>query len=133
MRYAKDNGFDLSIDYEGNKQEPSAFDFHITIFYTTSTHNINDDLVKINPIKLTPSKLDLLGKEKNVPVISISPNKELLNLRNLFIEQGFKDAWPNYKPHISLSYRKQQYNLSNIPLPDFSIIVDGMTIKNQNE
>lgn len=131
MQYALVNGFDLTVDYDGNKQSAEKYDFHITVFYTTSTHYVTNQVVSIKPFKVNYDKLDLLGENKDVPVIKLKNSGQLKKIRELFEQQGFQDSWPNYLPHISMSYNKRHYDLSEMELPDFEVYVDSLSIMDQ--
>ena len=40
-----------------------------------------------------------------------------------------QDAWPDYKPHISLSYSRENLpDIEHIPLPDFPLVFDKIKI-----
>lgn len=132
MEYALDNGFNLTTSYDGSQQPASDFDFHITIFYTSSTHNTSENNIKIEPFKIKLTKPMLLGKEKNIPVLGVRITSDIRKIRNLFEQQGYRDMWPTYKPHISLSYERKLYNLDGLKLPDFDIIAEELEIKNQS-
>lgn len=131
--YCLKNGFDLSVNYEGDKQDPKDYKFHTTIFFTTTKHDDKDEVIKLNKFELIPTRLDLLGPDKDVPVLKLNMNDELNNLREIFIKKGYRDSWDNYIPHISLSYNRQQYNLSNIELPTFPIVVNELKISSPKE
>lgn len=129
-KFAIDNGFDLSIKYDGTKQDPKDFKFHTTVFYTTTEHNISDAEIEVNLV-LKAKKFELLGKDHDVPVIKLNVNDQLKQIRDILKKQGFRDAWPTYKPHVSLSYKKNKYDLSDLELPRFDFIVTKLTIENQ--
>lgn len=131
MQYAINNGFNLEVGYDGDKQNPKDFDFHITVFYTSTSHNTENTTIKIDPIRIELTKPLLLGKDKNVPVLGVRLTSKLRKLRDIFQSQGYRDVWPNYKPHISLSYDKRSYDLSDMTLPNFEIIANRLEIKNQ--
>jgi len=129
--YALKNGFDLSVKYNDEKQDPNDFKFHMTIIYTSNRLNAPNGNIEISNFNVQPNKLELLGENKNIPVIKIKLDNKLKEIREFFTELGFKDNWPSYKPHISLSYKRQLYDLSKIELPDFPIEINSLTIKNQ--
>lgn len=130
-RFAMDNGFDLTVKYDGSAQKPEQYKFHITTFYTTSVHNTPNQIIKLDPFELKPSHFELLGENHDVPVIKIKNEGGVKELRNSFVDQGYKDSWPDYKPHISLSYERKKYDMSKLKLPDFPIIADRFSIENQ--
>jgi hypothetical protein len=40
--YCVQHGFDLTVKYDNSEQEPADFDFHSTIFYSTTEHDIRN-------------------------------------------------------------------------------------------
>ena len=129
-KFATDGGFDLSTKYDGSTQDPKQFKFHTTVFYTTTEHITPASEIEINMV-LKPKKFELLGKDHDVPVIKLKVNDQLQQIRDILKKQGYRDAWPTYKPHISLSYKKGKYDLSNLELPRFDIVATKLTIQNQ--
>lgn len=129
--YAQGYGFDLSSTYGGDSIDPNDFEFHTTIFYTTTYHDTPVETRTIPAVKLIPSHIELLGENRDIPVIRLKLTDELLKIRNYFESLGYKDAWSEYKPHISLSYVRKPYDISGIKLPDFEITASTLTIKNQ--
>lgn len=130
--YAIKNGFNLGVNYDGSKIDPKDFHFHLTIFYTKNEFGTENREIPLKEFNIIPRKLDLFGKSKDIPVLRISLTKLLKDIRTEFEIQGYEDNWPNYKPHISLSYDKKQYNLENIDLPDFPIVVNKLSIQKQS-
>lgn len=130
-QFAMDNGFDLSIKYDGTKQNPKNYLFHTTIYYSSSYHDTKPQNISLDPFKVYLDKFELLGENNDVPVIKLKVEGEIKRIRDHFTNQGYKDNWPDYKPHISLSYEKKKYDLSGMALPDFPIVVNKLTIENQ--
>jgi 2'-5' RNA ligase len=130
--WSQNNGFDLSFGYGGKPQDPKEFDFHTTIFYTS---NVMEDLPDepgyklIESYSVTPMSFDLLGEEKNIPVIKLAPEGMIVDLRKTYEKIGMKDQWPEYLPHISLSYVRKDYNLDNISLPAFPITFNRVKVE----
>jgi hypothetical protein len=76
--------------------------------------------------------MELLGPEKNVPTILIDKSNELVNIRKLYETTGLKDSWPEWKPHLSVSYSYSGTPvISDVKLPDFEVRVDTIVVKNQ--
>lgn len=125
-------GFDLTKSYSKQDQKPEDFDFHLTVYFTTNEHDTKPGTTQCEPIKLDLDHFELLGVDKNIPVIKIKPGKQLLSIRNTFTKMGYQDAWPEYRPHISLSY---EYNgspdIAKLSLPDFDVYADKIVIKDQ--
>ena len=127
--YCKENGFDLTSSYNGSKQAPEDFGFHTTIFYSDSYHNMEDVEVSVSPFEVKPDSLQMFGPKKNIPVLKLKLNKQIANLRELFEAQGFTDSWPEYKPHVSLSYNFTGDDINKVKLPSFPLIVNSFKIK----
>lgn len=131
--YAIANGFDLSAAYDNEIQDPKNFKFHTTIFYSTTVHNLPNNTVNLEkPIKLRAKKLELLGPDKNIPVLVLETTDDLLEIRQLFQSQGMGDAWKFYIPHVSLSYVRGKYPIENMDLPTFNIVAESFSISDQS-
>lgn len=131
--WALANGFDLTSKFNGDTQLPGDFDFHTTIFFTTSEHDTKNGDFDIVPFNLDFSSFELLGLEKNIPVIKINTeNAPLQKIRQMFVDQGYKDAWPAYKPHISLSYKYSgEPDLTKLLLPKIKVTANMIRVKDQ--
>lgn len=130
-KYAQSNGFNIGIDYSGNKIDPSQFDFHITVYFTWNKVKTQVQKITFEPFEVTAKSLQLLGKDKDVPVLRIQSDDNLKRIRQYFTDNGFKDTWPSWKPHVSLSYEKKNYNLDKIDPPDFDLMVVSCEVQNQ--
>lgn len=128
--YAEANGYDLSVKFNGDKQDPSDFDFHVTIFFTTSEHDTATGEYQIKPFDVSFTGFDLFGENKDVAVLKVKVGKELSAIRNRFEMMGYKDSWGEYKPHVTLSYDKSEKN-ADIKLPDFTVKAVKIIIENQ--
>lgn len=124
------SGFDLTSKYDGTTQSPSEFDFHTTIFFSTNFPYVENGVYEVDPFELELDHFELLGKEKNIPVIKINTdNWQLQMLRKGFEDMGFKDEWPEYKPHISLSYNYNgKPDLSELTLPPVKVIANRIVV-----
>lgn len=133
--WAIDAGFDLTKGFSGKEQSADKFGFHITVFYTTSTHDTTTGDFKIAPFPIAFDHFELLGKNKDVPVMKVDMNNaDLLSKRALFERMGYQDEWPSYKPHVSLSYNYDgQPDLKTLKLPTFQMMVDTLKIKDQDD
>ena len=127
--WATKNGFDLSVKYNGDKQDPKEFDFHTTIFYSTNEVNLKNKEQKVKPTEVTITGIKFLGEDKDVPVLSVAVSDGIKDLRQQFEDLGLEDQWPSYQPHISLSYAKKQIDTSKMKLPDFKSKYDKLTIE----
>lgn len=126
--WCKLNNFDITKNYSG--EPTNNFEFHLTVFYTNNEVMAKNEIMNIKKIPIFFDEYDMLGKEKNIPVIKIQPTNVLLKIRKLFENHGFKDEWPSWKPHISLSYNFNG-SIKGIPLPNFKIYADTIKIEDQ--
>lgn len=128
------NGFDLTHKFDGSVQNPTDFDFHTTIFFTTTEHSILNYEKPINNFSVIPIGMEYLGENHDIPVMKVY-SSALLSLRTQFeIDYGMQDAWPDYKPHISVSYNRHALpDISKVKLPDFSLIADTLKVEDAAE
>lgn len=131
-QWCYDNGFDLSVKFNGEEQNPEDYKFHTTIFYSTSLHsNIKNEDHKIDTKSAEPVAFECLGEDKDIPVLKVT-GEGILSLREYYTSTyNMTDAWPDYKPHISLSYLRRDYSdiLKNLQLPDFDLDFDTITVQ----
>jgi len=127
--WAKENGFDLTTKYDGTKQDEKDFDFHTTIFITTSTHNIPNHRKTIAPSgSAKVVDIMMLGVNNNIPVLKIE-SPAILRIRKHYAETyGMKDAWPEYKPHVSLSYSSDLPDMKKVKLPTFELTFNEIKV-----
>jgi hypothetical protein len=133
-KWAVDNGFDLTAKYDGSKQNPEDFDFHTTVFFTTTEHSIPNHLKTIAPggsAKVVG--FEMLGMNRDIPVLKVS-SPMIDRLRKHYADAyGMKDAWPEYKPHVSLSYSKNLPSTETIELPDFDLTFNTVKVDDAAE
>ena len=127
--WATNNGFDLSVKYNGEEQSPEDFDFHTTIFFTTNEVNLRNQVILKKPTEVTITGIKFLGENEDVPVLTVSASGGINELRRYYEDLGLEDQWPSYQPHISLSYAKKQVDVSGMKLPDFKPTYDRVEIK----
>lgn len=127
--WATKNGFNLAVKYNGEEQDPKEFDFHTTVFYSTNEANIRNKTSNLRPTEVTITKLKFLGENQDIPVLAIEPTDGIKELREHFESLGLEDQWPSYQPHISLSYAKEQKDVSDIRVPDFKPKYDKLIIE----
>lgn len=132
--WAASNGFDLSVKFSGEKQDPNDFDFHTTVFYSSNESNLEDGLYSVEKTPIEIVGFDMLGPDKNVPVLKVT-GLDLLLLRKFYAERyGLVDEWPEYKPHVSLSYSRNNLpDISGLLLPDFVLYYDKVKIRDVKE
>lgn len=127
--YCADNGFDLSVRFDGSKQDPEKFDFHSTVWFTTSEHKLKNGTLSVN-ITAAPTGFALFGENKNILVMEIE-SKGLQSIRDHYgSEYGMEDEWPDYRPHITLCYNYTG-DLPTVDLPDIPLVADRLNIKTQ--
>lgn len=132
-RWAKKQGFDLSISYSGDAS--NDWEWHITLIYSTTEHLLPVLGVRPLPLelKVKPTDFDLFGEDKDIPVLQLE-QEPLNRFRKIYQDvYDMEDAWPEWKPHISLSYLRKKWDLSHTELPDFPLIVDRIKVENVNE
>lgn len=131
--WAIKNGFNLSVKYDGEAQDPEDFDFHTTVFYSTNEVNLRNRVIKTKPTEVTITGIKFLGEDKDVPVFAIEAKDGIKELREYFENLGLEDKWPSYQPHISLSYAKEKVDTSKIKLPNFKPKYDKLIIEDIKE
>lgn len=131
--WAKENDFDLSIDFDGSLQDPKDFDFHTTIFYTTNEVRLRNKASGLDPTEVEITGIKFLGENEDIPVLTISSSDGILNLRKYYEELGLEDKWPSYQPHISLSYAKNKIDSNKIKLPGFRPKFNKIVIRDIEE
>lgn len=127
--------FDLSVKFDGSPQRPEDFDFHTTIFFTTTLHSDPNGVYQLDrwlDPQVWVTGMEWFGENKDVPVLKVYGNS-INMLRHRFETNGYMDAWPDYKPHVSLSYDRRLNRRSDIKLPNFPLVVDHYVIKKAAE
>jgi hypothetical protein len=130
--YCIDNDFNLSTRFNGDDQPVQAFDFHSTVWFTTNSvvmSNYSQD-VEINDIE--PKGFALFGPDENILVLEID-SAEIRSIRDTLGEQyGLEDEWPEYRPHITLSYAFAGDAIPTVSMPDGEMITgDELHVKDQ--
>jgi 2'-5' RNA ligase len=123
------NEFDLTVDHDGNPQSANQFKFHTTIFYSTNELYLKNVEKTISPFVVKPQGFAMLGSEFDIPVLKVKYEGNLKALRQKYEKIGLQDEWPDYKPHISLSYARNKRDMSNLKMPDFRLIIDKFRIE----
>ena len=127
--WAKKNGFDLTVNYDGTSQPEEDFDFHTTIFFTTSKHDLKSEVMNLDePGTAKVVDIMMLGVNNNIPVLKVE-SLDIYGIRKYYENQhGMKDAWPEYKPHVSLSYSTDLPDMSKVKPPKFQLVFDKIKI-----
>jgi len=129
--WAIENGFDLTKTYSGNDQRPEDFEFHTTVFYSVNESDIKNGVTpSFGEAKAKGFKL--LGEDNDIPVLQVD-SADIAVLRRTFEHMGLEDQWPNYIPHISLSYVRKNYDLSGMKLPEFRMKFGRLKIEDIKE
>jgi len=130
--FCEQNGFDLSYKWDGTRQDPENFEFHTTVWFTTTDHRIKNDTYDCN-IEVRPTNFELFGKNKDILVMEVE-GKGLYEIRESYGRAyNMQDEWPDYRPHITVCYNWKG------ELPDFDpneqllepLVADSYTIKKQ--
>ena len=128
--WAKGEGFDLAWSHSGWPQHSSDFDFHITLVFTENAVRIEDGVRLIEPVTVTPKGFAVFGD--NTPGLELEPNKTLTAIREFFVATfGAKPTYPDFRPHISLSYNWKGAPdvVQTMPaLPDFPLVFDLLMV-----
>lgn len=128
--WAKGEGFDLAWSHSGWPQHSSDFDFHITIVASENAVRIEDGVRLIDPVTVKPTGYEVLGV--STPAIVIEPNERLSAIRDFFVSTfGVKPTYPDFKPHISLSYKwtgEPDVVQTTPALPNFPLVFDLLMV-----
>lgn len=130
-RWASAAGFDLTKTYNGGDQPEESFDFHTTIFYTTTRHVLPNGIINIGMKTARVSGFKMLGKENDIPVLSLEMDYDnpIGRIRKYYENVGLEDEWPFYQPHVSLSYAKQDPCPVPNHLPEFDLVFDSIVVR----
>ncbi len=128
-KWAEENGFDLTTKYDGTKQDPKDFDFHTTIFFTTTEHQIPNHYKTIAPSgSAKVVDIQMLGVNNDIPVLKIE-SPMVLRIREHYKDTyGMKDQWDQYIPHVSVSYSKDLPDVSKVKLPTFELTFNQIKV-----
>lgn len=140
--YCNQNGFDLSIKFSGSKQDPEDFDFHSTVWFTTTEHRLQNTSKKTRPFEVKPTGFELFGPKENILVMLVEGGNfidgkgvdgydALQQLRDHYeLRHGMEDEWPDFRPHITVCYNYDG-GIPDVALPDFPLVADTLNIKSQ--
>jgi hypothetical protein len=130
--WCEKNGFDLTKKYNGEDQSSKDFDFHTTVFYSVNDVSMKNRVLPLSHGEAFPQAFKLLGENKDIPVLVVS-SSDLNDLRDFYENEGLEDRWPDYVPHISLSYARKDYDLTGLKLPDFRMRFGELKIEDISE
>jgi hypothetical protein len=128
--YCIDNDFDLSTRFSGEDQPVQAFDFHTTVWDTSNSVTMPNYSESVKISDIDPKGFALFGPNENILVLEID-SAEIRAIRESLGEQyGLEDEWPNYRPHITLSYAFAGDAVPTVNMPDGKIIIgDELHVK----
>jgi hypothetical protein len=134
QEYCLDQGFDISQSFSGNPIAQDEFDFHTTVWYTTNEVVINNKTYNINIDDVKPLGFELFGDNRDILVLEID-SEQIRSIRSqLGTEYSLQDQWPDYRPHITLSYKYVHDDIPQIDLPDGEQLVGTeLKIKDQRK
>lgn len=127
-----ENGFDLTKSYNEADQDPSEFEFHTTVFYSQNEVSMKNEVIPLTHGEAFPVKFKLLGENKDIPVLLVS-SSDLNDIRDEYEQRGLQDKWPDFLPHISLSYVRKDYDLKGLKLPAFRMKFGELKIEDIDE
>lgn len=131
-KFCEQQGFDLSYKWDGSRQDPEDFDFHTTIWFTTTEHRIKNDTYKCN-FEVRPVNFELFGENENILVMEVQGDG-LQEIRDSYGRAyDMQDMYPTYRPHITVCYNWTD------GLPDFEpqeyltepLVVNSYDVKKQ--
>jgi hypothetical protein len=130
--WAIGQGFNLESNYAGESQPADQFDFHLTVFFTTSYHSTVPGEYFVEPFNVRAHSMQILGVDRQIPVLDIELTPKLESIRLSYENNGYKDAWPEWKTHVSVSYKYEGVpDLSAVQLPNFPMTINRIKISNQ--
>jgi hypothetical protein len=77
--------------------------------------------------------IEMFGVNKDIPVLIVK-SPMLLRIRKHYEEgYGMKDAWPEYKPYVSVSYSKDLPDMNKVKLPTFDLTFNQVKVDDAAE
>lgn len=132
IQYCLDNRLDLITQFDKSKlKNPMDFWFHVTLIYSNNYPNIimNNGTYELPSFNLMVDNFGVLGPKKDCLVLLLKRSEELDQLRYcLEKDYGLLNDYMDWIPHVTLTYNYE----GEFPkkLPDFSLEVNKLTIKN---
>lgn len=118
----------------------NAIDYHSTITYSRKYIPNIESVLKNNQPKswfFKPTRFALLGKdcEKNIKaLVLLIEAPQLINLHNEIIKLGATHDFPDYTPHITLTYNAPaNYDFSKLTIPNITMTVKSIFFEPLNE
>lgn len=126
------NGFDLTKNFAGETISPDEFMFHCTVIYskTPPSKRLPRNEYQVPRFALSVENLTMIGPDNCYPCFTIAKTNEVMQIREEIESYGLTDPWPEYKPHMTLSYAKESVvpDFFRLTLPQFPIIVDTVKV-----
>ena len=124
LKYCHENGIDMSKNDKHGK-----FFFHVTLMYSENSIEFPEIDFKVKPFTVHIEKFELFGEKQDCLVMKLMRTKELVELRDVIERTGLRDKWPEYKPHMTLSYAcSDPKMLTKLRYPTFPLTVTGVKI-----
>ncbi len=127
--WALENGFDLTKSYSGNDQAVEDFEFHTTIIYSKNKKYLTNQTLVRSSSEVIITGIKMLGENYDITVLSLSVSGAINQARLFYEGIGLEDYWPDFKPHISISYSKVLPDMTDIKLPTFTPKFDKIVIE----
>lgn len=125
--WAQAAGFDLGWSFDGWPQASDYFDFHLTVIASTNKLDLPLGSRRIDKHELRATGFEVLGD--NTPTLRIEADDWLKNMREFALSLGIDPTYPEFKPHVSLSYRwSGTPALETLPLPPFPLVFDWLVV-----
>lgn len=86
-------------------------DMHMTVVFSKTEVNWHDLEADNKKIIVTLSHLEMLGQNKDVLALNIKDYPYLNRRNKYYLDNGATSDWPDYKPHITLSWKASGLNV----------------------
>ena len=101
-RFAHDLGLESALP---------ASDMHLTVLFSKKEVDWHDLVPNRNKVRVSLSHLDMFGEDKNVLVLKVKDYSFLSQRNQYYLDNGGHSDWPDYKPHITLSWKANGHNI----------------------
>ena len=107
------------------------FTFHTTVIFSTTKHSMINRDVYLKSEEVTPKSFGFLGIDRKIPVIHLNHSPQISAIREQYKRlYKIEESFPNYLPHISLSYDPVPDDLfEGLTLPTFPLVYNKMVIR----
>lgn len=113
---------------------------HTTVVYSRKGFDNPPDFCSLNEhvkqFKFTPKGIGLLGKSEDLEraLVLFLDAPELENIHRFLISCGADHGWPDYIPHVTLSYSVPiDFDVDKLTVPNFEIVPESFNIEPLNE